>query len=360
MVVISNTYKLISSLLCAVFCLTALVGCSSDTQAVKLDQVQTGPYNLGFEENSLDGRTTGKNWFGPLKEYVPHYEIKIGSEGPYEGKQYAIIYSTGKPDGREFGNIMQSIDATPYRGKTIRFRAAVRIASESDGRAQMWMRVDRKDMSMGFFDNMSDRPITSSEWKEYDIVGTIDTKADQIYFGCMLVGEGKVNFDAVKIDIVDNDPPIETLDPYRIGWIRAGSHPDEYLMGFTPEKEAIAKIEYNAKSEPSGFGTFMQMYPPGKWLGKRLKMTGMIRTENVENWCGMWCRIDGQNEGETYDFDNMNDRPITGTTDWKKYEIIVNIPAKASAIAYGVLVGGRGTAYFKDISFEEIGNALEE
>lgn len=234
---------------------------------------------------------------------------------------------------------------------------AVRVASENGGRAQMWMRVDRSDKSMGFFDNMDDRPITTTEWKEYDIVGTIDTAADKIYIGCMLIGEGKINVDAVKFDIIDENPPISAVDPYRTGWIRAGSHPSEYKMGFSEEKEAIAKIEYISKTEPSGFGTYMQIYQPGKWAGKKLKMTGYIKTENIEDWCGMWCRIDGDKEGESLDFDNMQDRPIKGTTDWKKYEITINVPTKASAIAYGVLVAGKGTAYFKDITFEEIGKA---
>jgi len=40
------------------------------------------------------------------------------------------------------GILLQSIDATPYRGKLVRYRAAVRVTPE--GRAGMWLRVDRR------------------------------------------------------------------------------------------------------------------------------------------------------------------------------------------------------------------------
>ena len=330
------------------------------------------PSNLDFEDAQLGGgRAHG--WFTPQKQYTPDYEVKLVSGGAYKGKQCAELYSTGKPNAREFGNIMQALDATPFRGKTIRFRGAVRVGSANGGSAEMWMRVDRPHNEMGFFDNMNDRPITSTEWKEYEITGTVDTDAIDIYIGCMLQGEGKANFDAVTVDIVDSHPSASLLDPDRNGWGRAGSYPKEYRMDIldgsdvpspnTGSNSYVARIEYIAPGEPSGFGTFMKMYPPGKWAGKELKMTGYIKTENVTGWCGMWCRIDGAQkmndaeQPEVMDFDNMQDRPIIGTTDWKKYEITVNIPKDASYIAYGVLLGGKGTAYFKNIAFEVLGEA---
>ena len=57
---------------------------------------------------------------------------------------------------------MQSIDATPYRGKRLRFRAAVKMAEAgAGGRAQLWFRVDLAAQGgtprTGFFDNMQDR-----------------------------------------------------------------------------------------------------------------------------------------------------------------------------------------------------------
>ena len=148
------------------------------------------------------------------------------------------------------------------------------------------------------------------------------------------------------------------------GWFPAGSNPKDYKMEITTSVHhsgtKAAMIQYTAATEPSGFGTFMQMHKPGEWAGKKLKMTAYVKTENIIDWCGMWCRVDAAGGKGSFDFDNMGDRPIKGTTDWKKYEIIVNVPKDAEAVAYGVLVSGKGTAYFDDVTFEVLGPADAE
>jgi hypothetical protein len=312
-----------------------------------LPQETIGPKNLDFEAKGLS--TGRKGWFAP--SVITDYTVKVVNGDAFKGKQYAEISSI-KEKPEAFGNVMQSFDATPYRGKTMRFRAAVRVHTENKGSGQMWMRVDCPNRKMGFFDNMDNRPITSNQWKEYDIIGKIDTDALYLNIGCMLIGEGKVDFDAVSFEPTNEKPTTRSSD----SWFPAGSHPRQYTM---ETNDGISMIKYTSTEAPAGFGTYMKMHAPGEWSGKRLKMTGMIRTENAEGWVGMWSRVDGPND-EPLDFDNMHDRPIIGTSDWKKYEIITNVPKNAKAIAYGVLVNGKGTAYFKDIKFEVIGDASEK
>jgi predicted Zn-dependent protease len=107
---------------------------------------------------------------------------------------------------------MQVIDATPYRGKGIRYQAAVR----AEGHAQLWVRIDRKDEQLGFFDNMEDRPITVDKWRDYKIVGNVADDAERINFGIMLLGDGKTWIDDVKVEIIDQ---VGELQPERIeGW----------------------------------------------------------------------------------------------------------------------------------------------
>jgi hypothetical protein len=148
------------------------------------------------------------------------------------------------------------------------------------------------------------------------------------------------------------------------GWFPAGSHPKDYKMEITDKVKhsgsSSAMIKFTSDKESDGFGTFMQMHKPGAWAGKKIKMTGFLKSEDVKNWSGMWCRVDAASGKESFDFDNMGDRPIKGTTDWKKYEITVNVPSDASAVAYGVLLNGGGTVYFDDIAFEVLGAADAE
>jgi len=227
--------------------LLLLVSCSKKET---LSQENKGPVNLDFEEKEM-GILSGQQWVGWFKPMdVPHYDMKLVTDGAYKGKQYVEIFSTGKPTGEEyaeFGNIMQTFDATAYRGKTMRFRAAVRVNSATNGRAQMWMRVDRPNQTVSFFDNMKERPITSSQWKEYDIIGMIDTDAQFINIGCMLIGEGKVGLDAASFETTTEKPTAERYDPLK-HWFAAGSNPHQYTM---ETKDSISMINIHHLMRPA-------------------------------------------------------------------------------------------------------------
>lgn len=170
------------------------------TVSARYDTLPPAGWNLDFEEDSLgDGR---RGWFTPAKQFVPDYEATLTKAAPYHGAQCVRLSSTGTPNGREFGNVMQTFNAVPFRGKTMRFRAAVRTDGSRTARAQMWFRVDRAKRRMGFFENMDAKPITSDEWGVYEIIGRIDDDAELINIGCMLIGTGSIFFDDVHFEEV--------------------------------------------------------------------------------------------------------------------------------------------------------------
>jgi hypothetical protein len=101
-----------------------------------------------------------------------------------------------------FGNLLQSIRAQGYTLRHIRLRAAIRVEG-AQTRAQMWLRLDRGDGSMAFLDNMGARPVTSPEWKTYDIETNVPEDVSQMVFGVMLFGAGTAWVDDVSVDILD-------------------------------------------------------------------------------------------------------------------------------------------------------------
>lgn len=167
-------------------------------------QVPTGPINLGFEDGHLGEPPAG--WFVPRPSTAAGYKAELTVDKPKSGKYCAII--SAKSDANldaSFGNLMQQFDAAPYRGKMVRFRAAIRTQTTLGmGKAQLWMRVDRSSGVMGFFDNMQDRPIVSAEWNFYDITGTIDSDASLVNIGIMLLGTGKVWIDEASFEVLGN------------------------------------------------------------------------------------------------------------------------------------------------------------
>lgn len=95
--------------------------------------------------------------------------------------------------------------------------------------------------------------------------------------------------------------------------------------------------------------------------GKRLKLTGYIKTENVaDGFAALWMRI-GERDGETAGFDNMQNRGITGTHDWKEYSIELPYdPAKAHTILLGGLLVGKGRLWVDQLRLTIDGEPIEE
>ena len=50
--------------------------------------------------------------------------------------------------------------------------------------------------------------------------------------------------------------------------------------------------------------------------------------------------------------DEMEDRPIQGTQDWKRYEVVVSIPKESEFITFGMLLYGRGQVWLEDMHLE--------
>ncbi|MBK8553226.1 MAG: hypothetical protein IPL53_20065 [Ignavibacteria bacterium] len=139
------------------------------------------------------------------------------------------------------------------------------------------------------------------------------------------------------------------------GWKKTGSHPDEYEMGIDKGTGHNGKNSASIKSKSEnieGFGTLLQSSSPEKYSGKKIKMTGYVKSKDVTGWAGLWLRVDQPDSQEPLSFDNMQDRAIRNTTDWTKYEIILDVPSNASNIVYGALLAGTGQIWFDDITFE--------
>ena len=129
------------------------------------------------------------------------------------------------------------------------------------------------------------------------------------------------------------------------GWFVAGSKPEEYESGVDASSAAYnghASAFLKAKKPVvEGFGTLMQDFRARHYLGKKVRFTAFVKTEGVQGWVGLWMRVD--KGSEQLAFDNMQDRPIKGTTNWQRYDVVLDVPEDATGIFLGVLLGGSGT-----------------
>jgi hypothetical protein len=144
------------------------------------------------------------------------------------------------------------------------------------------------------------------------------------------------------------------------GWFVSGNSPNSYEMGIdvgTGQTGGNAATIKSVKKKISGFGTLMQQIKPDKFLGQRIKMTGFVKSENVKNFAGLWLRVD--RGAKPVSFDNMQQRPIKGTTEWKQYEIVLDVPKDATGISFGALLTGTGQIWFDNLTFEIVDDSVK-
>ena len=150
-------------------------------------------------------------------------------------------------------------------------------------------------------------------------------------------------------------------DTIPAGWFKSGSVPDSYKIGIDKgifKGGARSVFIESTEKNIDGFATLMQVCNAKKYLGTRVKMTGYIKSENVNNWAGMWFRVDSRVTMQSVSFDNMQERPITGTSDWTKCEITLEVPEESGTMNYGALITGSGKIWFDKISFEILDNKI--
>jgi len=140
-----------------------------------------------------------------------HLGIGLPGRGSiYKSKRTGRVSETASGFG--FGTVTQSVAAERYRGRTVKLASSVRAEVMSTGsRAQMWLRVDRSSGQRGFFNDMRDRPIRSSEWQRYEIEGQVAEDASQIFFGCFLLGQGRIWVDDFELLVADDNDGWEAI-----------------------------------------------------------------------------------------------------------------------------------------------------
>lgn len=120
---------------------------------------------------------------------------------------------------------------------------------------------------------------------------------------------------------------------------------------------AAHRLTAGLKPETPGFGVATGAFPVSAAAGRRIRFSGAIRTKDLEGFAGLWWRADGPNG--VLAFDNMQTRGPKGTTDWTRYEIALDVPRETVNINFGVLMPGKGTAWFDDLQLEIDGQPFD-
>jgi hypothetical protein len=206
---------------------------------------------------ALPARTESAAAAAPLVawHYLGAAVAPASGMSPYQAKRTnRVATSLSSIDG--FVTLLQSVSAASLKGHSIRLRGQIRARASDDGSAAMWLRVDRRDGTSAFFDNMASRPVRSPDWGQYSIEGTVSDDAETVFFGVMASGAVTADFDAIELAVRD---PAATwrIIPFDDAGFDDGSS-TAWRRGGNSKLAQVARI---AEAAPQG-SRFLRFSPP--------------------------------------------------------------------------------------------------
>jgi hypothetical protein len=100
---------------------------------------------------------------------------------------------------------------------------------------------------------------------------------------------------------------------------------------------------------------YMPAFKANKYLGKRIRLSANVKTESVKGWDALRMSVTSDSSNFfVYNFDNMKNRLIKGNTDWKKYELVLDVPKGSLYINIVFVMDSTGKSWISDLKLEEV------
>lgn len=166
-------------------------------------------------------------------------------------------------------------------------------------------------------------------------------------------------------DPTDGPPSVDTpnfvrsLDP---PWLAYASSAHEFGVDLGVRRTGRSGYVRSIAPVPStenAFGALIQSISALEYRGKRLRLSGFVRTDQVTGkGAGLWMRIDSPTR--TTAFDNMIEfqRPLLGDVDWTKESVVLDVAPDAIGVTFGLLLSGGGVARVDDITLEVVDTSV--
>jgi hypothetical protein len=146
------------------------------------------------------------------------------------------------------------------------------------------------------------------------------------------------------------------------GWYITGSKPHDYETGIDEAQFNGHRVAYlrSAVPTPTGFGTLMQDFRANRFLNTRVRLRAQLKADHVADRAALWMRVDKARGDRTtiLAIDNMQDRPLTGTTDWQECRIVLDVARDATNIDLGLMLQGPGDVSITNVSLESVGQDI--
>lgn len=144
------------------------------------------------------------------------YRLRLDRETPRTGEASLRLEARGNRRDREWAVAVQMLDATAYRGRSLRLAGWLR--TEDVGSGHLWMRIDGiidGEAALIAIDNMEERFLEdTNDWTELEIVLEVPPESVTILYGVMITGDGTVWADDLSLGEAPAgaEPTAETMN----------------------------------------------------------------------------------------------------------------------------------------------------
>lgn len=145
-------------------------------------------------------------------------------------------------------------------------------------------------------------------------------------------------------------------------FITGNTERTNYRIGLDPTQPGTAIIECRFHRQggivlrEDHYGVLMQSIQADDYRGGRIRLSATLKADDADAG-SIWMRVD-KSEGKVLQFDNMMTREVDGalrgSTGWLERNVVLDVPAEASSIHYGLLLQGYGRISAQSFQVEAV------
>ena len=316
--------------------------------------------------------------------YPGNYEIGLSKKIHRKGGVSAYIRLKKGRSSRGFAQFLQFVSASAYQGKRVRLSGFIK----ANATQAVWFKlVLGSSMGRKTLEYARVAPKGKPDkkgWYKIEIVQDIPKEATRITIGCGLKGKGPLYCDDFKLEVVSNKTALtpnsnkrkrkklssspQNLDftkgthktrygLWPLHWERWGWRPIDYQVGLSRKVHrkggVSAYIRLKKGLSSRGFAQLLQFISAKQYRGKRLRLTGYIKT-NPKN--SKWFKlILGSAAGRrTLKYSRVPANSPADSKGWYKIQITQDIPKSATRLTIGCGLKGTGPIYCDAFKIEVI------
>lgn len=146
-----------------------------------------------------------------------------------------------------------------------------------------------------------------------------------------------------------------------LGWFGRGhfdpSRFQVYIDYLTKLEGARSASIVSLEGASRDVGGLIQRFYAETYRGQRIRFSCWLKTNRVSNAAGISMQIDSEST-EKIAFDDIEDRPVSGTTNWTQRSIVLDVADTARLVTLTLWLHGPGQVWFDGAAFGVVGDDI--